>query len=225
MPGAETVVTAVGWVVVVSVLLHGVSTTPVAAWYGRRAAAVTLPEAREGEGSDVLRDRGTDAPRLDVLELAAALDGPAPPTVVDVRTPGARAADPRAIPGSLVVEPADVGTFLDALPGPTRVAFWCTCPAEATAARAARRAIAAGHDAAAVSGGLGAWLAAGPRSPSAPAPEPTRAGSPVAGPPERWSPWRRHGPGVDVDAGPVIVRVRLRSRSERSTYWRMPPWR
>ncbi len=161
VPGAELVLTAVGWVVIVSVVLHGVSTTPVAAWYARRAAATTLPEAREGEGVDALADQGTEVPRIDVKALAVELAGPRPPVVVDVRSPGAREADPRVIPTSVVVSPADVREHLETLPGPTRLAFWCTCPAEATAARAARRAIDAGHDAVAVRGGLGAWRDAG----------------------------------------------------------------
>lgn len=161
IPGGEVLVTAVGWVVVASVVLHGITTTPVAAWYGRRADAVTLPESREGEGLDVLVDRGTDAGRLSVVALAAEQQGPAPWTVIDVRTPGARTADRQVIPGSLTVAPADLRAFLDGLPAAARLAFWCTCPAEATAARAARRATDAGHEAVAIAGGLAAWRDAG----------------------------------------------------------------
>jgi sodium/hydrogen antiporter len=167
VPGAEQVVAAVGWTVIASVVLHGVTATPVAAWYGRRAAARTLPESREGEALAILSDRGTDAPRVSVDALARDLVGAAPPLVVDVRTPGARAADPRVIPGSVAVPPAELSDFLAGLPARSRLAFWCTCPAEATAARAARRAIEAGHDAAAVTGGLAAWLAAGHEAPEA----------------------------------------------------------
>jgi sodium/hydrogen antiporter len=161
VPQGELLLTTVGWVVVVSVILHGVSATPVAAWYGRRAAAVTLPEAREGEGVDVLVDRGAEAERLDVVRLAEDQSGPAPWTVVDVRTPAAREADPEVIPASVVVSPEDLRSYLDVLPGVQRLAFWCTCSHEATAARAARRATAAGHTAVAVRGGLDAWRDAG----------------------------------------------------------------
>ncbi|MTV27646.1 hypothetical protein FTX61_19840 [Nitriliruptoraceae bacterium ZYF776] len=161
LPGGEALVPAVGWVVIVSVVLHGVSTSPVAAWYGRRAEARTLPEAREGEGLDVLVDHGVDAPRIDVATLAAELDGGDPPLVVDVRTLGAREAEPVTIPGSVAVLPSELSDHLAALEGPRRLAFWCTCPQEATAARAARRAIDEGHDAFAISGGLTAWREAG----------------------------------------------------------------
>lgn len=157
VPQADALLTGVGWVVVASVVLHGVTATPVAAWYGRRAAATTLPEAREGEAVGVLSDRGDDAPRIDVDALVADQAGPAPWRVVDVRTPGAREAAPAAIPGSEIVAPADLRGYLDALGGPQRLAFWCTCPSEGTAARSARRAIEAGHDAVAIRGGLDAW--------------------------------------------------------------------
>lgn len=161
VPGGEVVVHAVGWVVVVSVFVHGITTTPVAAWYGRRAAAVTLPESREGEAVDVLVDRGADAPRITADELFADQSGQAPWTIVDVRTPGARAVEPEVIPGSVSVSPADLRDFLAKLPAPSRLAFWCTCPEEATAARAARRAQAHGHEAVAIRGGLHAWRDAG----------------------------------------------------------------
>jgi sodium/hydrogen antiporter len=161
VPGTEQVVAAVGWTVIASVVLHGVSATPVAAWYGRRAAARTLPESREGEALDVLVDRGTQSPRLSVAELARDQAGGSPWTVVDVRTPGARAAEPEVIPGSLAVSPADLRDLLDGLPAGSRLAFWCTCQQEATAARAARRAEAAGFEAVAILGGLHAWRDAG----------------------------------------------------------------
>lgn len=161
VPGGDGVVQAVGWVVVVSVFVHGTTTTPVAAWYGRRAAAVTLPEAREGSGLDVLVDHGTDARRITVDELRADQETGVPWRIVDVRTPGARAAEPEVIPGSVAITPADLDDLLEALPRPTRLAFWCTCPREETAARAARRATDAGHDAVAIAGGMHAWRDAG----------------------------------------------------------------
>lgn len=112
VPVGERIVTVVGWVVVVSVVLHGVSASPVAAWYDARAAATTLPESREGEGVDVPVDRGADAPRIEVDDLVAAQAGGEPWMIVDVRTPGARgrpAHDP----------PTGVGTARSTVPPST----------------------------------------------------------------------------------------------------------
>ena len=47
LPQAEQLLAVVGAVVIVSVIAHGASATPLSAWYARRMARQTYPEERE----------------------------------------------------------------------------------------------------------------------------------------------------------------------------------
>jgi rhodanese-related sulfurtransferase len=57
----------------------------------------------------------------------------ADPLIVDVRTAGARSADPRRIPGAMVMTVDDVDARLAELPRGREIILYCTWPNEASA--------------------------------------------------------------------------------------------
>jgi membrane protein DedA with SNARE-associated domain len=64
--------------------------------------------------------------RISVEELRRLIDDGVGPLVVDVRTPGARASDPRRIPGAAVLEAADLEARLAELPRDREIILYCT---------------------------------------------------------------------------------------------------
>lgn len=110
-PDAERLFTVVGMVVLVSVIIHGASATPVSSWYARRVAAVTLPEERESTAAGVLGGSTEDAPRIGADRLAELLGGADPPLVVDVRARSGFGPDAVVVPGSVRVHPDEVADW------------------------------------------------------------------------------------------------------------------
>ena len=105
VPAAEWLLAITGVVVIVSVVMHGISATPLSAWYGRVVLRETLPEEREGSAEGLLRESADDVPRMTPQELTERLTSPHPPLVLDVRTRAAYRADAVQIPGSVRVLP------------------------------------------------------------------------------------------------------------------------
>lgn len=107
VPEAERLLAITGMVVVVSVLAHGASATPLSAWYGRKVAQSweTLAEEREGTATGLFEQDASGTPRISVADLATRLASHDPPIVLDVRTRGQYDADPDQIPGSVRVLP------------------------------------------------------------------------------------------------------------------------
>jgi membrane protein DedA with SNARE-associated domain/rhodanese-related sulfurtransferase len=100
--------------------------------------------------------------RIGVDELRRLMHASERPVVVDVRSPSARALDPRYIPGALVMELDEVEKRLDQLPSDRDVVFYCTCPNEVSAAAVAKRLIGLGYvRVRPLAGGLDAWIGAG----------------------------------------------------------------
>ena len=64
--------------------------------------------------------------RIEPHELKAMLDRGEFPVVLDVRTPGARKHNPRAIPNAILVHMDDVATQLGDLAPHTEVVLYCT---------------------------------------------------------------------------------------------------
>ena len=98
----EALLAMTGVVVITSVVLHGASATPVAAWYARLMARRTLPEERESTAAGLFGGKtaaGDKVPRITPAELAAALAGDDPPVVLDVRSRSQYAQDAGQIPG------------------------------------------------------------------------------------------------------------------------------
>ena len=100
--------------------------------------------------------------RITAEELRHLLDSGKPPVIIDVRSRAERALDPRSIPGARAFEVEELEKLIDSLPADRDVIFYCTCPNEASAARAAKRLIDRGYTRARpLRGGLDAWIAAG----------------------------------------------------------------
>jgi membrane protein DedA with SNARE-associated domain/rhodanese-related sulfurtransferase len=100
--------------------------------------------------------------RISVAELQALIEGGVAPLIIDVRSPTARALEPRWIPGALHISLPDVDVHLKDLPRDRDIILYCTCPSEASAARVAK--ILMNHGFKRVRplhGGLDAWVAAG----------------------------------------------------------------
>jgi NhaP-type Na+/H+ or K+/H+ antiporter len=113
VPGATRLLAVTGVVVLVSVLVHGVTATPAARWYGEQVARATQTpaEEREGDAAGLFRGEATDASRISPEELHALLAGPRPPMVLDVRARGHYAAADGQIPGTVRVLPDQVGDW------------------------------------------------------------------------------------------------------------------
>ncbi|HEX9067263.1 MAG TPA: cation:proton antiporter [Ktedonobacterales bacterium] len=128
MPHATQLLAITGVVVLVSVLVHGVTATPAANWYGRRISQnpVVLPEERESGAGGLFEEDAASIPRVSVEELHAMLAGPNPPVVLDVRTRGQYAASPGRIPGSVRVLPDKVREWAATAKKDRAVVAYCT---------------------------------------------------------------------------------------------------
>jgi membrane protein DedA with SNARE-associated domain/rhodanese-related sulfurtransferase len=100
--------------------------------------------------------------RIDVAELYELLQAGAEPIIVDVRSPTARALEPRWIPGALHVPLEEIAKHIKDLPRDREIVLYCACPSEASAARVARVLMNHGFKKVRpLHGGLDAWRAAG----------------------------------------------------------------
>jgi membrane protein DedA with SNARE-associated domain/rhodanese-related sulfurtransferase len=100
--------------------------------------------------------------RISVTDLYELIEAGAAPVVIDVRSPTARALEPRFIPGALEVSVPDIAQALKELPRDREIILYCTCPSEASAAQVAK--ILMNHGFKRVrplQGGLDAWIKAG----------------------------------------------------------------
>ncbi len=123
---AERLLTIIGVVVIVSVVAHGASAAPLAAWYGRVRARETLAEEREGTAAGLFRPEAGEVLRLTPEELAGQLEGPAPPIVLDVRTSSQYDRDATRIPGSVRALPDRVAEWAASQELDRLVVAYCT---------------------------------------------------------------------------------------------------
>jgi NhaP-type Na+/H+ or K+/H+ antiporter len=103
VPGSGLLFAATGAVVVASVFAHGVSATPLTAWYTRKLASATLAEEREDLASGLFAAHVDDVDRIDVDEFHTLLESDEPPVVIDVRSRSQYQRDAGTIPGSVRV--------------------------------------------------------------------------------------------------------------------------
>jgi hypothetical protein len=120
-----------GVVVLVSVIVHGVTATPVSQWYGRRVARAQqiLPEEREGSVGGLFQEEAATVPRISADELARRLAGvnpPDPPVVLDVRRRAEYEADDGQIPGGIRVLPDQIGAWASTAERTRPVVTYCT---------------------------------------------------------------------------------------------------
>lgn len=123
---SEWMLAVVGIVVIVSVILHGVTATPLGAWYGNKVSSTTLDEERAGDASGLFRHGQGNVPRMTVGELANKLGSANPPIVLDVRTRSQCDADRTQIPGSIRVYPDDIGRWAVAHDRDQLIVAYCT---------------------------------------------------------------------------------------------------
>ncbi len=113
-PGSEMILAVTGVIVTVSVVLHGVSATPLTAWYARRVASQTLVEERVSTARELLRADASgkdEVPVITPIELVQRLDGPDPPLVLDVRSRSSFESDRVGIAGAVRVPPDQVESW------------------------------------------------------------------------------------------------------------------
>lgn len=100
--------------------------------------------------------------RISVEDLYGLMQSGAAPIIIDVRSPTARALEPRYIPGAIHVPLENVGQHLGHLPRDRDIILYCACPSEASAARVAKMLMSHGFKKVRpLYGGLDAWIGAG----------------------------------------------------------------
>ena len=114
IPGADMILALAGVVVTVSVILHGMTATPLTALYARRVSAETLAEERVSTAADLLRGEEVEKDGsllIEAPELVKRLSGLDPPLVLDVRSRSSFEKDPEGIPGGVRVPPDEVESW------------------------------------------------------------------------------------------------------------------
>ena len=176
MPGGARVFGYVSVVVLISTVVHGGSATPVLEWYGRSVRNRRSPEETAVDAGRLLNaarvNRLTEAsvPRTSIAALKEMIENHAPVTIVDVRRAAHWAASGQRIPNSFRMSIDEVPDELDRIPADRPVVFYCACPEDVTAAKAAIVLLEQGRPGVtALAGGWNAWNAAGyPTEPIAP---------------------------------------------------------
>ena len=178
LPGAQTILAIAGVVVTVSVVLHGISATPLAGRYAARVARETLAEERVSSAADLLRS-GTvvtaGTPTVEPRDLLPWRATDELPLILDVRSRSSYEKDPAGIPGDVRVPPDEVEAWAVRRPREQPIVAYCTCPNDATSVRVAEKLRSMGFQAWALKGGLEAWRkevggAAAPALPAAATP-------------------------------------------------------
>lgn len=126
VPGSERLLAIVGVVVIASVVLHGSSATPLAAWYGRQTAGVTLDEERSSTAASIFTGHDDSVSRITVDELATLLESEDPPVVLDVRSRSQYDRDRGEIPGSVRVPPDQIVEWAREQDRKRMVVAYCT---------------------------------------------------------------------------------------------------
>ncbi len=108
VPGAEQILSITGVVVILSVILHGITASPLAALYQKAILQQTLPEERVGTAAELFEAAPTEVPRITPEELYEKLQSPEPPLVLDVRSRSSYQQEAGQIPGSVRVLPGYV---------------------------------------------------------------------------------------------------------------------
>jgi NhaP-type Na+/H+ or K+/H+ antiporter len=126
VPEGREIFGIVGVVVIASTFVHGISATPLSAWYGRQVDASTHPEERETSMDGLFGHHHDDTPRIDAEELARRLDSDDPPVVLDVRSRSGYMRDPYRIPGAQRVRPDDIPEWARQNEADKLVVLYCT---------------------------------------------------------------------------------------------------
>jgi len=126
LPEGELLLSAVGFVVITSVALHGATAAPAAAMYARKVASETLEEERESTAAGLFAPGTETVSRIKSKELHALLSQPLAPIVLDVRSRSSYEADGSQIPGSIRVEPDRISEWAAGRPKDRLIVTYCT---------------------------------------------------------------------------------------------------
>ncbi len=160
-PDAEKLMAITGMVVVVSVIAHGITATPLAAVYAGQVARaqLTLAEERESSFVGLFEPDANEIKRITPEVLANQLASENPPVVLDVRSRAHYERDEGQIPGSIRVLPDQIEDWASTASKDRPMVAYCTCPDEASSGRVSRHLQELGFDASALQGGYKAWEA------------------------------------------------------------------
>ena len=126
LPQGVELLAVTGVVVIASVVLHGVSATPLTQWYASSIARQTQREERQSRFGGLLEGGPDDVPRITPEALAELLRREEPPLVLDVRTRSQYERDHVRIPGTIRVLPDQVRDWAAAQPQRRPVVLYCT---------------------------------------------------------------------------------------------------
>lgn len=111
VPGSTLLFAATGFVVLLSIVAHGASATPLVNRYARRLLADTLDEERESTASGLFMASPDDVERISVEELKAMMDRGDRPIVLDVRSRSQFERDDGQIPTGVRVTVDEVASW------------------------------------------------------------------------------------------------------------------
>jgi NhaP-type Na+/H+ or K+/H+ antiporter len=128
-PRGDQLTGIVGVVVLASIVLHGMTATPLANWYGRRASAATLPEETAADAGRLLQVAPAPAggvPRMTPAALKQLLDDGAPVTILDTRRAAAWNSSQETIPGAIRMPADEIPARWTTLPIGPPIVLFCT---------------------------------------------------------------------------------------------------
>ncbi|MDP9369084.1 MAG: cation:proton antiporter, partial [Chloroflexota bacterium] len=128
VPDVDILFGVVSVVVLGSIVLHGTSATPLAAWYGRTARREELPEETLADAGHLLHvgpDGGPSVPRMLPADLKQRLDAGDPTTILDVRRMAVFGSSGRRIPGAIRMPVDDILSRLPEIPPGAPVVLYC----------------------------------------------------------------------------------------------------
>ena len=160
VPGAEMLLATVGIVVLASTGIHGASSTPIAAWYQRRASRNDLAEERTATADNLIVEDYSGVMLITPEQLYQMISSPHQPIILDVRSVAGYERARSRIPGSVRVEPDRVDEWVKHnLDVDRMVVAYCSWHRESSSLRAVQELGAWGITASTLSGGLDAWAA------------------------------------------------------------------
>jgi NhaP-type Na+/H+ or K+/H+ antiporter len=128
IPNQEEVFGMVSVVVLASIVLHGTTATPLAAWYGRMVRRTSLPEEILTTAGGLLNtgdEWAGSVPRMPPAELHRRLEAGEPVTIVDIRRAQAFDSSRERIPGAIRVTLDELSERLPALPKGPPIVLYC----------------------------------------------------------------------------------------------------
>ncbi len=128
IPDQEEIFGMVSVVVLASIILHGTTATPLAAWYGRAIKRSNLPEEILTSASGLLstgEEWADGIPRIAPAALLNRIESSEPITILDVRRAQAFDSSESRIPGAIRVTLDDLSARLATLPKGPPIALYC----------------------------------------------------------------------------------------------------